>query len=268
MKVHCDTLTDFLIERFTFIVFFGDSDIAAKRVGETNTQLFSWHWPGNNELILPIVTSIVDRTILSIVNAAIASVPDPSQKIQEPWGCREEPNVDGGLYTRNITPIIDNNTAARWVQAAIKLNKQTLFLRHYRGQQSYGTAGAQTPMCGGPRYLPLDDILSPPAKDMIDDIREQSDDDSEMQRTTPRYFPKTNTGFQMFEQILQQRIIRQHQYLQVIQNCDFGLFANDEQRVVADEDVAWLREHNHIVNPPAAGSLANRKHTSSRPAGN
>jgi hypothetical protein len=32
--------------------------------------------------------------------------------------------------------------------------------------------------------------------------------------------------------------------------------------------VAWLREHDHIVNPPAAGSLANRKRTSSRPAAN
>jgi hypothetical protein len=32
--------------------------------------------------------------------------------------------------------------------------------------------------------------------------------------------------------------------------------------------VAWLREHEHIVNPPAAGSLANRKRTGSCPAAN
>jgi len=32
-------------------------------------------------------------------------------------------------------------------------------------------------MCGGRSYLPLDDILPPPAKDMIDDIGEELDDD-------------------------------------------------------------------------------------------
>jgi hypothetical protein len=32
--------------------------------------------------------------------------------------------------------------------------------------------------------------------------------------------------------------------------------------------VAWLCEHDHIVNPLAAGSLVNRKHTSNRPAAN
>jgi hypothetical protein len=50
-------------------------------VGETNTQLFSWYWPGDDESIFPIVTSIVDTTILSIVNAAISGLPDPSRKI-------------------------------------------------------------------------------------------------------------------------------------------------------------------------------------------
>ena len=96
-----------------------DPDIAAKRVGENNTQLFSWHQLGDDESILPIVTSIVDMTILSIVNAAMAGLPDPSRKIQEVWGCLDEPNGDGGLYAHNVTPIFDNNTAARWVKPAI-----------------------------------------------------------------------------------------------------------------------------------------------------
>jgi len=76
------------------------------------------------------------------------------------------------------------------------------------------------------------------------------------------------TGFQKFERKLQKRIIRQQRYLEVIRNCVHGLFADYEQSVVADEDVAWLREHNNIENPPTAGSLANRKRTSSRPAAN
>jgi hypothetical protein len=58
-----------------------DSDIAGKRVGENNTQLFPWHWPGHDESIVPIVTSIVNMSILSIVNVAISCYPDTGQKI-------------------------------------------------------------------------------------------------------------------------------------------------------------------------------------------
>jgi hypothetical protein len=150
----------------------------------------------------------------------------------------------------------------------MKLSNPTLFCVVYRGQQADGTDGAQTPMRGGRSYLPLDDILPPPAEDMIDDIGEESVDDGETRRPNPRSFPTTKTGFQKFERKLQKRIIRQQRYLEVIRNRALGLFADYEQSVVADEDVAWLREHDHIVNPPAAGSLANRKRTSSRPAAN
>jgi len=33
--------------------------------------------------------------------------------LMELWGYMEEPNGDGGPYARNVTPIFDNNTAAR-----------------------------------------------------------------------------------------------------------------------------------------------------------
>jgi len=202
------------------------------------------------------------------VNAAIAGLPDPSRKIRELSGCLEKPNGDGCPYARNVTPIFDNNTAAGWVKAAIKLSNPTLFCIVYRGQQADGTDGAQTPMRGGRSYLPLDDILPPPAEDMIDDIGEELDDDDETRRANPRSFPTTKTGFQKLERKLQKRIIRQQRYLEVIQNRAHGLFADYEQSVVAGEDMAWLRKHDHILNPPTAGSLANRKRTSSRPAAN
>lgn len=63
-------------------------------------------------------------------------------------------------------------------------------------------------------------------------------------------------------------MIRQQRHLQLIQSCALGLFADYKQCIVAAEDVAWLFEHDYIVNPPAAGSLANRIYTSSRPAAN
>jgi len=58
-------------------------------------------------------------TIFSIRNAAIASLPDPSRTIRKLWGCLEEPNGDGGPYARNVTPILDNKSGARWVNTAM-----------------------------------------------------------------------------------------------------------------------------------------------------
>jgi hypothetical protein len=63
-------------------------------------------------------------TILSILNAALAGLPDSSQIIRELWGCLEEPNGDGGRYTCNITPIFNTNTAAGWVMVVMKLSNR------------------------------------------------------------------------------------------------------------------------------------------------
>jgi len=121
--VRSDASNNFLVEPCSFTITYVDPDIAGKRVGEYNTQLFSWHRPGDDESTLPIVTSIVDTTIYSIVNAAIAGLPDPSQTIRELWGHLEKPNGDGGPYARNVTPIFDNNTAAGWVKAVMMVRR-------------------------------------------------------------------------------------------------------------------------------------------------
>lgn len=80
----------------------------------------------------------------------------------------------------------------------------------YRGQQAYDKSGAQRPIGGGRSYLPLDDILPPLGKDMINDIREASDNDAGIRRQIPRCFPTIPTGFQTFEMMLQRMIIRHH----------------------------------------------------------
>ena len=144
--MRCDACNDCLVEPSGFTIAYVDPDIPGKRVGESNTQLFSWHWPRDDESILPILTSIVDTTIVSIVNAAIAGLPDPSRKIRELWACLAEPNGDGGPYARNVTQIFDENTAAGWVKAAMKLSNPTLFWVVYCDQQADGTDGAQMPM--------------------------------------------------------------------------------------------------------------------------
>jgi hypothetical protein len=64
-------------------------------------------------------------------------------------------------------------------------------------------------MYGGWCYCPCDVILQPPAKDMIDSIGEEPDDNGEMQSTNPRSFPMTKTDFQKFEWNIPIRIIRQ-----------------------------------------------------------
>jgi len=72
-------------------------------------------------------------TILSIVNATIAGLPDPSWQIRELWGRWEKPAGDGGAHARIVTPIFDYNTAARSVNAAMKLNNPTLDWVVYHG---------------------------------------------------------------------------------------------------------------------------------------
>jgi len=268
IKVRCDASTDFVVKPFSFTITYVDPDIAGKRVSENNTRPFSWHWPGDDESILPRVTSIISTTILSIMNAAIAGLPDPSRRLRELLNCLEEPKGDGGMYSRNVTPILDNNNAAWWVKAAMKFSNVTLFGVVYRSQQTDGTAGAHTPMRGYRSYLPLDDIPPPPAKDMIDDIGEELDDDAEMWCPNPRLFPTTKTGFQKLERKLQNVIVRQQRYFEVIRNHTLGYFADYKKGVVADKYMAWVREHVHIVNPSAAGTSANLKCTSCRPAAN
>jgi hypothetical protein len=97
-------------------------------------QLFSWHWPGADELILPIVTSSVNKTTMSIIHDGMAHQPDPSQKLRKLWCCLAESNGDGGLYTQNVTPIFDTNTAAGWVQEVMTISDRTLFCVVYCGQ--------------------------------------------------------------------------------------------------------------------------------------
>jgi len=223
--VRCDASNDFLVDPFSLTIAYLDPDIAGKWVGENNTQVISWHWPGNDESILPIVTSIVDTTILSIVNAAMARLPDPIRQIRVRWGCLEGPDGDGGPYARNVTPIFDTNTAAGCVKVAMKLSNPTLVCVVYRGQQADSAAGAQTAMGGGRSYLPLDGIVPPPAEDMIDDIGEESDD-GETRCPNPRSISTTKTGFQKFERKLQKRFIRQQRYLEVVQSRALGVFAD------------------------------------------
>jgi len=266
IKVRCNASTDFLLEPSSVTIAHVDSKIGGKRVWENNTQLLSWHWPADDESMLLICTSIVDMTMLSIINAVIADLPDHSWKIRKLLGCQEDPAGDGCPYARNDTPICDNNTAARSVKVAMRSSNPTLFCFVYRGRQADDTAGTQMAMCIVSNYLWLDDILPPPAEDMIHNTGEESDDDVETRCPNPTSFPMTKTGFQKYESKLQKTIFRQRRYLEVFRNCALGLFAEYEHSLVADKNVAWLCKHDHIGNPPAAGALANRKHTSSRPA--
>jgi len=86
-------------------------------------------------------------------------------------GCQEEPNGEGGQHAYDVTPIFDNNTAAGWVKAELELINPQLFCIIYTRQRAVGTPGTSTSIYGGCSYLCLDDILPPPAEDMIDNIK-------------------------------------------------------------------------------------------------
>jgi hypothetical protein len=126
--VHGDALTTFLVNPCSYTITYLNPDIAGKRVGEYYTSLISWHRPGADESLLTIVTSTANTTILSTMNAAVASQPDPSKKITELWGWWKERNGDGGLNVCNVTFILDYNTAAGWAKLAMKVNNPTHFL--------------------------------------------------------------------------------------------------------------------------------------------
>jgi hypothetical protein len=112
IRVHSDCWICFLVNRFSFTIAYVDPNSAGKRTGEINTQQFSWHWPRDDESILLIVISMVVTISMSLLNAAIGSLSDPSWTFAEVWGCREELNGDSGPYSRNVTSIFDYNTAA------------------------------------------------------------------------------------------------------------------------------------------------------------
>jgi hypothetical protein len=131
------------------------------------------------ESILPLGISILNTTILSIVNAAIAGMPSQSQKIRDLLSWREAPNGDRGPYAQIITAIFDSNTAARLVDVGIQLNNPTLFCVMYRGSQGYNPARTDPPTYNGQSYPPLDDSIQSTAEDVINDIWEEWDDNAE-----------------------------------------------------------------------------------------
>jgi len=78
----------------------------------------------------------------------------------------------------------------------------------YRGQPADGTSDAQMLMHGSCGYLPLNDILQLPAKDIIDEIWKESNVDTEMWHPNPSSFPTTETRFHKMKWKLQRRTIR------------------------------------------------------------
>lgn len=177
--VHSDAPTNFLVEPLNFTIAYVDFDIAGKRVGRNTTQQFSSCWPGDNKLRISIVSLIIDVAIVSIVNAAIASLPDSSQTFQELRGFLEQPYVDGGLPTSDVTSIFNNTTAAGWVKAVMKLANPTLFWVTDQGHLADTTSSTQMPMHGSHSNIPLDELLPLPAELTMDNNGEESDDDAE-----------------------------------------------------------------------------------------
>jgi hypothetical protein len=123
-------------------------------------------------------------------------------------------------------------------------------------------------MCSGCRNLIRDDILLLPAQDTIDDVSDELNDPAATRHPNPWWVLTRKDGIQKYDRYLQTRNISHQQYLNVIRNCALGHFANYNQRVVAEDDVAWLLIHDDIVNPPTICSLPKRKHTSSCHGGN
>jgi len=260
--VQCDASTNSVVEPSSITINNVDPNIAGMRVGNNNTRLCSGHQLAEDETILLIVTWIVHIPSLSILNTAMAGLRDPSQTIKDLWGCSEEPNADGGPHTRNVSPFIYNNTAGRCVKGAMTFNDPTIVYIVNHTDHAYYASHAQIVICGGCGYRSVVDMLLPAAENMIDDNTEQSDDDDVMQYPNGRCSPTMNNGFYMIEKKLRRRITTQQWHLEVNRYHALALIANYKQNVIANEDVVWQWQHDHIVDPPTPGSLANRNCTS------
>jgi hypothetical protein len=80
IQVRCDASINFLVKAFILSIPYVDPHIAGNSVDEYNAHQFSLHWPREDEIVVQIVSSIEDKTILSIVNAAITGLPDQHQQ--------------------------------------------------------------------------------------------------------------------------------------------------------------------------------------------
>jgi hypothetical protein len=120
--------------------------------------------------MLPIVTSIVDMSILSIITVAINSLLTHRRKIHELCFCRRVLEKYRDTHSCRVTLIICNNSAAGWVDAVMKLYNPTVVYVIYHGQRADGTGAAHIPMHGCRTYISPVDIIPYQSDDMSNDI--------------------------------------------------------------------------------------------------
>jgi len=104
-------------------------------------------------------------------------------------------NGEGGPHNHHFAPFFENNSAARWVKSGMRWNNPVLLCIIYRGQQANGISGAQTPIHASRSQHPLDDIHTPQADDIINQIGVESDDDAEMRQSNWKRFRQRQQAF-------------------------------------------------------------------------
>lgn len=174
--------TNYVVETFNYAVAYVHPEVAGKSVGEYHAQLVIWYWPGHDESMLWIVTSVIHTTIFSFMTSVIADLPDPSWTVRQHWSCLEKPHWDVGHKDLDVNRTCDDNPAVEWVHAVMNLNNPTHVGKLCCSQQANGTSYMQTPLCGCHRYSQLDDILPLPAADMTNNDGEVSNDDADTWR--------------------------------------------------------------------------------------
>jgi hypothetical protein len=190
-----DTWNNVHVERFNHPICYVDANIAGNTVHQNNTELVPWHWPGDTESIVLTFTTIVDTTILSIMNGAILGLPDHNWNICELWGFLEEHNEYCSLYSCNVTPNDVNCPATGRVKAGLELTNPPVCCVIYCRKTANSIAGAQTHMGGNHSYIWLDNRFTCPAEDLCKDSREESDDDDDTLHSNPRSFLRMKTQF-------------------------------------------------------------------------
>jgi hypothetical protein len=181
------------------------------------------------------------------MTAALEVLVDPNRRIRCLYGIRSEPEGNEPAPQAWKAGLLSNDSTVQgWLNQTRFNSDRMLYC------VLWSTGGRPDTPPPGPRaYLDHEETTQ------AFDIGEESDDESARERPNPRNFPRTKIGFVATIRCIRKRIIRQTRYYTIIRNKAIARFPDIDESAfeVNENEVAWLLNHNWLVEPPTAGSL-------------
>ena len=216
-----------------------------------NARPFHYYWPEHDQTIDETLTAATSTTFKSVMETAIAALPNPSRKVRALWGITVEPGFCQAPAMQQATWLKDTNGVVAWIDRTKNLATRYLFCVLKRAIPDRD----DTPGPSGRANLDQDALFPAPAE-MYQEIAEQSDDEAAAGCANPHNFPRTEKSFAVAIRKVKKRIIRQQRMLSLLETRARAYFSDGDERSWHQDpmEVTWLRDHDWIRNPPARGS--------------